>query len=667
MAIAIDYETFLISEEHPYPKPVCLSYAGNGTTGLLMHDEIEEFLSDILDKEHIIAHNANFECGVTYAWYPNLREKLINALSSGKIICTKLLQQMGDLQAEKRLHNYSLAGLIKHYFDKDITATKGEDAWRMRYNELYGVPLVEWPQEAVDYAIDDSIWALRVYQRQKKLNIKGTVEAEFHLNLMAAHGITTSQERVNVLEDEIYENLQPQYKYLLEKGILSLRKGVRRPKTEAKILKEYIKENIPEVLYTPKGNVRHDGEALQAYYTATEDKVIESYINISQYDKVLTAFVSRLKGNELIRTQYSALVSTGRTSSSTSRAYPSVNIQQMPRSVKGMTWDVRNCFIPRPGYQFVAIDYAGLELASTGHQLSKFFKRSALCETINSGITPIDLHSNFAKEIASIKWNRKVTYEEFVANKKKPEYAAIRQLAKPINLGFPGGIGYDTMRTLLLRDGVQTHFKVLEESSKKAPLWHAWRQLRGEFPSLRVCRLAKDKWAIVEDELVFLKKTLFRLYPDLELFLKDSHLRFLDGDNFRWTKNDYGEWEKEPAYTYNIYGINRKWCTYTSFCNGYLMQTPSAMGAKKMVCDISKKYHNSKAVNLIAFIHDEIIFEVVDSEEKYAIIEDISNMMIDSMQEVLTNVRICVEASLMNYWSKSDEIWSKEYFKDAKR
>ena len=95
------------------------------------------------------------------------------------------------------------------------------------------------------------------------------------------------------------------------------------------------------------------------------------------------------------------------------------------------------------------------------------------------------------------------------------------------------------------------------------------------------------------------------------------------------------------------------------------MQTPSAVGAKRMVCDISKKYLNSDAVNMLALIHDEIIFEVVDSEEKYAIIKDIAHQMIDSMHTILSKVRICVEASLMNYWSKSDEIWSQEYFKDA--
>ena len=655
--LAIDFETYPISEEQPYPKPVCLSYAGNGTSGLLSYGEIESFLDKKLDREVLIAHNSVFECNVIYAWYPSLRNKLLRALDEGRIICTKINEQLINLQRKQQKQRFNLAALVEYYLNKDISDTKGEDTWRTRYHELYDIPISNWPQEVIDYAVNDSVLTYRVYSRQEKLKTREIVKAEFYLNLIASKGMYIDASRVDQLEEEIYTLLQPHYKLLIDKGILTAVKGRRRPKTEAKKLKSHVTDIVDTPLYTPKGNVRHDHEALHQYLLETNDEVIGAYLNVIKYDKVLTAFISRLKNNTKIRTQYSALVSTGRTSSSTCRFYPSVNIQQMPRTVERMTWDVRNCFVPRKGYQLCSIDYAGLELASTAHQLKKTFKKSKLCDTLNAGEDPVDMHSMFACRIASIKWGRKVTYEEFVKNKKEKEYAQIRQLAKPINLGFPGGIGYDTMRKLLLKDGIKTSLKVLETSPNQRVLYHAWKRLRTEFPNLRVARLGKDTFAIVEDELVLLKKELFKLYPDLELFLKDHHLRYIDGKNFRWVKNEYGEWEKEPAYYYNQYGINRKWCTYTSFCNGYLMQTPSAVGAKKMVCDVTKKYLNSDKVNVLAFIHDEILFEVVDSSEKYAIIKDIADIMIDSMQSVLSNTRICVEASLMDYWSKSNEIW----------
>jgi len=62
--IAIDYETYLIGNGAVFPKPVCLSTYDGKDTSLLNSQDAYAFLSEKLNKELIIAHNAVFECFV---------------------------------------------------------------------------------------------------------------------------------------------------------------------------------------------------------------------------------------------------------------------------------------------------------------------------------------------------------------------------------------------------------------------------------------------------------------------------------------------------------------------------------------------------------------------------------------------------------------------------
>ena len=142
--IAIDYETFLIGNESIFPKPVCMSTYDGQQTSLLSRQETEKYLHRILTKtdELIIAHNAVFECGVTVTHYPDIAHDVFDALDDGRIYCTKINEALWNVQREKSIFDLTLAGLVKHYFDVDISSTKTDpDAWRLRYSELDGIPI----------------------------------------------------------------------------------------------------------------------------------------------------------------------------------------------------------------------------------------------------------------------------------------------------------------------------------------------------------------------------------------------------------------------------------------------------------------------------------------------------------------------------------------------
>ena len=647
--VAIDFETHPIGADAVYPSPVCLSSYDGREALLHRNQDMEEYLEWALRGKTIVAHNATFECGVIYNHFPALKELMLKALDEGRIICTMINEQLNSVVAEKPRYTFSLSDLVKDYFKTDISDTKGVDSWRLRYNELEDVDV--WPQEAIDYALNDSIWAYKLFEQQPLVEAHLSVQASVYLNLMGCRGINIDIDRVQELKADIMSKLMPHYDFLCEQGYCKRTMPTSQPKKQMKKLKEYVEGLGITLMYTQKGAVSVTGEAIEYYLKQKPDDILQAFAELAIYEKVLTAFISRLSSSP-IYSQYSTVKSTGRTSSNSSKFYASVNIQQMPREVPNVKYDIRNCFVPREGMKIVSIDYAGLELASTAHQLGSVFKGSCMRDTINSGDEPVDMHSKLAAKI------RGISYEEFMLHKKDLKEA--RQLAKPINLGFPGGIGYDTMRHLLWQSGIKTTYNVLHKSPKKQPLVNLLYQLGA--PDVRIARVSKTEWALVQDQLVALKRDFFDLYPDLEEFLKVEHKKYIT-DKVKWVKNEYDEWEEEPMYAYDIHGFKRNFCTYTAFCNGFLMQTPSAIGAKRAVNTIMRRYHNHPDINVLAFIHDEVLFEV--KEHRKDIVDDVAEIMIDQMQSVLSSVRITVEASMMDYWQKADGFWTKQYFKNA--
>lgn len=692
--IGIDFETHPICSDCPAPKPVCLSYYENDTKSgdVLIGPDMEKKLHEILTKKdvQIIAHNLKFESTVIHEHFPALRELLWQAYADKRIHCTMVNEKLiANFASKKAQFRFDLATLTKKYLDVDIAAGKKEpDAWRLRYNELEGVPLKEWPKEAWDYAYMDSVYTVKIHLEHLKITTERSISyrstrADFVLALAANRGIEVDPGRIKKLKDDIEKILQPNYDYLEKEGFVYEDPKIKgKYKKRVKYIREYLEETVENAEYTNKKVMKIGIEALSNYIPNQNadvekfNKVMEAMKVLTKYEKVLTSFAPNLihavEEGKPIRTSYNPVVSTGRTSSSKSSLYPSCNVQQMPRQLEGVEYDVRNCFKAREGRLLAAIDYGGLELCSTASMLHKVYKKSNMLDLLNSGETPTDLHSKFAAEVMSKEKGQKITYEQFLSNKKEEEYSKYRQICKALNLGFPGGIGYVVMGSQLFKDGIEIFKKVLTKEDGKPLLVHNEKfaiktltQIRKYDNNVRVERIGKRAWIFILDELVGLKQDFYALYPELEKFLTETHNHFLTGDH-KMVKNDFGEWEKEPLYKFNHSGTRRENATYTQFCNSFLMQSPSAEGAKQMLWDIGYKIRNNDEIELLAFIHDEIVLEIKNNENMVKNVDLISEIMIDSMSEVIENVRINVEADVMKYWSKSgDGTYSALYWKNA--
>lgn len=354
---------------------------------------------------------------------------------------------------------------------------------------------------------------------------------------------------------------------------------------------------------------------------------------------------------ERIHFCYDALVSTGRTSSFASKFFPSRNGQQIdPR--------VRPCYLPEEGAWLLSVDYSSLELCSVGQTTFELFGESKHRDKINAGY---DLHSylgaGLARRLPSVFTGSADPDENYRMFKSlmggtKEEitfYKHWRKFAKPVGLGFPGGLGAKTFISLAKKTyGVNIIQAALEMNEadldvNTTVLWHAERLgiAKDEFkwtPFLKGVALAK-----------MLKDVWLATYPEMVEY-------------FEWIQkqtdgvNSDGEGGHKLCYTTPL-GMHRAGGSYTAAANGRAMQSPSAEGFCTAVFRVQKSTRLGDSVLRACKVHDEVHDEVLLSvpgnpEGAWEATCETQDVMEGAMEEIMPDVRISTEAALMTAWRK---------------
>jgi hypothetical protein len=204
-----------------------------------------------------------------------------------------------------------------------------------------------------------------------------------------------------------------------------------------------------------------------------------------------------------------------------------------------------------------------------------------------------------------------------------------RTFAKPTGLGILGGLGTKTFV-----EYSKTVYGIdVEEIAAK-------RGMSGE----ELAKLIFDKW--------------LETFPDVKKYLKE----YIEAE---WKYIDhYGE----EVYAYDSpMGMKRAGASYTAAANGGAMQTPAAEGAKLAVWDVAVACWDDEESPLygrgipLAFIHDEIIIQVPDDDTTEETTQELSRIMVKSMERVLEGVPIQAEPCLMRRWDKK----AKPVFSDT--
>ena len=649
--IALDTETHLIRPGVLTPRLVCVSaFTGSGEPVLMDREAGLSYVRWVLDPSHkdwhVLIHNAAFDLAVFCNEDPDLLPLVLDAYAAGRVHCTLVRGKMvynaihGLKDDEGKPVLFSLADEVMRRFGVDLSHEKKDpNSWRTRYAELDGVPIDQWPAEAVQYAKDDALWHYRVWESQEQERVvdvrgvptdalfdePGQTWSAFFLHLMGCWGLLTEEAQVQTLIAHLEEVVEAAYKTLRRDGIVKGKavtdRATGRTTVEWSKNTKAIQDRIsaffggspPRTAPTekfPAGQIKTDGDTLMM----TDDPLLHTLAEVSADAKALSVWGDALQGKNkkgvqtglrtpegwLLQPKWNALVASGRTS-----VYDPP-VQQLPR--KG---DVRPCFVPRPGMWYLSVDYTAVELVAWAQVCLDLFGFSMMAEALRRGLDP---HVDMGAEILRAE-GKAVTYDDLERARKAGEAWAkdARQMAKAANFGFPGGLGAATF-----------------------------------------VRTARDSYGVTltEDSARGLKRTWQGKWPEATPYF--AHFSDLSGAG-----NGFTTILPRARFV-------RAGCTYTSGCNT-MFQGLAARGAKQAMLPIMRECYVDERSPLfgsrpVLFIHDEFILEVPAHRERaHRASERLCKLMIDGMQQFTPDVPVKVEPTLMRRWYKeAGPVWGKD-------
>ena len=630
--VALDTETKLIAyPDQVNPDMVCCSLAySNGMPSVVIKAD-SPMLAGVLQrlfadpKIQVVGHNLAFDLHVIIKRFPELEPIVFAGLSLGKFGDTRVREKLTLLQSQGHCDvPCSLSALSEKYCGTALAGKTG-DAWRFRYEELIDVPITDWPQEALEYALQDAETTLAVWQCLKPQASEDLqVQAEFALRALTIAGIRTDQTAVAALNDDLTQQWNTTIETLRGLGMIR-DKGSR---DMAAIRAYLVERGVTEL--TDKRQISTSRATVEEALSRLPDDIgLQALAAYSAVQKGLNTFVPQMS-EARIHPNFNSMMSTLRTSCSSSNyhqykgkeygtrvikrgdPYPSINLQQIPADER-----YRKVFVPEEGHVFVCADYSNLELVCAAQTYYNIFKFSDMMEVLNKGV---NLHDDMAA------FNLGITLDEFYAAiaEGNDEYAGVREQGKTITLGIPGGRGW---RAIARERGISD-----------AEAEDLYNRLRGRFSEL---------------------PAFFGAFPGDPGWLgsrKAGHI-VIDGDVIA---------TYEATGPLGVRITNR---TYCQFANCLCMQMPGALGAKFALFALVRATRTPSSVlygcSVKALIHDEFLVSV-PVERAEACRQEICDLMCSRMQIITPNMRVECKASIQEHWTKGPTgPWDKiEYHLD---
>lgn len=713
--IAWDYETERFSAGNLAPRIICGSMAFRDQSGQMQTAigcdadpaSLDYIADTVINPAYLkAAHNPAYDLAVLCSNRPDLIPRVFEMVSNGEVHCTIIREKLLNLTDHGSLEFmqlpggatvkilYGLAEMAKFHLGKDRTYEKeDEGAWRTNYNVLSGVPLDQWPVEAVEYVRSDSTDVLEIFeiQEQRREDVwrrsghdpfavqHFKVAVDFVLYLVSCWGMVVDPHRKALIEAELNAELSSDKLSLLyehgivrpatpprpyangaknEDGTPKMTMGSKESVNKGK-LKAYMKNfakqwphvkiwRTPKSDTFPEGDVSTKAEWFDEY--ASLDPVLEQYQHRQKLQKMVTTEMPRLctkdeKGKStgitspIVHPCFNVLVETGRTSSFGTESYPSLNGQNMaPRA--------RPCIVPRPGYVIASIDYNQMELGTLAQRCLDVLGHSTLAETINAGV---DVHEytgaqlayhlspefqGFANQSTQAQTPKEI-WQVFHEAAKTPESKAFckhfRTFAKPTNLGYPGGLGPETFIAYA-------------------------KGTFGITVDLQLATRLRELWMLTLPEM-----------PDYFRWIKEQCIDHRNGPKIKI--DDEGREIRQDLFAYTTrFGLHRAGATFCAAANGAGLQSPSAEGATLALFNVQRACFDPEmgsilygtsdcgpVVRVINFIHDELLCEVKWDEQTTPRVNEIARIMVEAMRQVTPDVTPRATACLMNRWYKEAE------------
>lgn len=547
----IDVETPKMAAGVAAPELVCMAWS-NGVEDRLMvpwegADPYDFFEHRLRSGALLINQHIFYDLGVLCAARPHLLPLVFAGLEAGTIRCLKVREQIirialgeakfidvaddedeededgeeGESGSTKAKTRFDLAAIAKRWLGVFV---QKEGTWRTSYALLKGIPLADWPTEAVEYPKKDARIPLQVWAAQEAFIARrfeggvlpGEVEtncAAWQLHLMKIWGVRTCAEAVAKLTRELQEKVLWTTIALLMVGICRVggtkarpkavqtkaetqrritavceAKGVKVPftdptkkfpkgqvKTAKKVLEDFGEPppvaDASRVRHWADGRVEIDGKL-------AGDASLSLLAEHNGYTKILSTYIPKYVARGVtvpITADWNVLVESWRISC----ANP--NLTNPPRA-----GDVRACFKARdaqyivvPGGSvrrmvskrrvYVSADFDQAELRSWAEVCLKMFGFSTMAEAFKQGIDP---HLKLGAQLLGI------SLEEMIRRYGEGDKEAEdkRQFSKEPNFGFIGGMG---PTTFMLRAALKKIFMTLEEATRTRWAWmNTWPEAK---------------------------------------------------------------------------------------------------------------------------------------------------------------------------------------------
>lgn len=527
--LTFDFETGLIAPAIQAPPIAAFGFRlkSDARTTIVMPSDpaFRRLLLAALEDRGLVMAGAHvrFDMACLLAYEPEWAELIFQKFDDNGVQCSLIRDSLiriakADPHPRMARYPYNLAAAYKLYCPNGKLVVDKQDEWRLRWYTLAHLPFSQVKKvasQALDYlatdveATEDVLVAQETQHADWLFDQYNQTSASFALYLTQCWGITTDPNAVAILHEATKKALDDAAALCEARGLVVdgqrkiaaasaaqeaayARLGLLAPRgevTEKAKEKKYTvtvkqleqagvdpfeaEERAKHEVETMLGNVKLDEEACEA----SRDPLMVAYSKCSQAG-LLLGKVERLKPWKdlpcgLIQASYTTCINSGRTSCTQGkdpkkgegwRARGS-QMQNPPREP-----GVRECFVSRPGYLLVSIDYDAFELRTWAQccrwmigysKLGEILNDPKRCPHVEMGAAIHRMHPGDAYALKKTD---------------KDLFKKLRQVAKAANFGLPGGMGVERFIESAAADPYRvqlgdTHEEALEEGRRIVKTW----------------------------------------------------------------------------------------------------------------------------------------------------------------------------------------------------
>jgi DNA polymerase I-like protein with 3'-5' exonuclease and polymerase domains len=677
--VALDCETTLVQGEE-VPDLVLVAVSDGQRSFVLQPQQLGPFL-ELHRSRNFVCHNTAFDFRVVKK---SLSDPAVwwEVADEGRLHDTMLLDMLISLaESDAYPRPRNLGQVAKQWAGMDLDKS---DPFRTRFSELIGADWGQVDPGFFEYAVRDAEATVRSWRTMKTAAKKFRTTDRFgllteHLQTLAAVALAEITSNGMELDLDLVKrnrgafakrllDLTAQLRNLPEaagllqtcrqRTLFAAEAEVGRPSFNQKRLRAILRRIAEDRDLSPPttgktGELTTSVKWWAAY--AEDDPFLKLWVQLEQTAK-LFQFFEGLKSRR-IHPKYSTLVRTGRTSCS------GPNIQQLPRE-----GGFREMVVASPGHVLLTVDFSAIELRTLAAVCEKTLGFSRLAEVFRKRIDP---HSFTAAEFADM------SLEDFLQlpkQKRKP----LRQKAKALNFGIPGGLGAKSLVVYSKQSyGVDLSLEEAERFRQKL--------VTEVYPEMDLY-LREDPGLILASNLRTDPQLVTRMLPAAAL---GAARRIVLGKLTKPTGEDY-----LPTFVSKVWevlrGLNRNPDLRSSLENrrsGELLfrqlfwtSVETTTGRRRASVNFSQARNTPfqglaadgaklslwrlyrEGFRTVAFVHDEVVVELPESADYSAAADKVVRLLVSSMSEVMeSDIPVEVEFSLSRrWWKEAEEVRSED-------